>query len=88
MIGDDSLMQSEPIDGPSTMQWQAEAGEREDDGISRFNPLRLVAPTQYTLSSFDFKSPHPRLADAPTQNQQGEVPPLEVYDWGGAYGKR
>lgn len=85
ILGDDSIGQSTPVDGPPTMRWQAEAGAREDDGIFRFNPLRVVSATQHALASFDFKNPHPRLESTPTVNVQGDVPPLEVYDWGGAY---
>ncbi|NRF66893.1 type VI secretion system tip protein VgrG [Aquincola sp. S2] len=86
VLCDDSLVHSAPVDGEPTMKWQAEAGSREDDGVLRFNPLRTVAASRYSLASFDFKNPHPRLTDTPTLNQQGDVPALEVYDWGGAYG--
>ncbi len=86
VLCDDSLAHSRAIDGEPTMQWQAEAGAREDDGVFRFNPLRTVAPTLYSAASYDFKRARPQRADTPSVNRQGEVPVLEVYDWSGAYG--
>lgn len=86
VLSDDSLAHSQAIDGEPTMQWQAEAGAREDDGIHRFNPLRSIAPTQYSAASYDFKRARAQHADTPGVGRPGEVPALEVYDWGGAYG--
>jgi type VI secretion system secreted protein VgrG len=85
VLCDDSA-QCPAVDGEATMQWQAEAGSREDDGVSRFAPLRHVASTAYAAGSFDFKKPRPQWSDTPTLNAQGgALPTMEVYDYAGAY---
>ncbi|NQE49018.1 type VI secretion protein VgrG [Herbaspirillum rubrisubalbicans] len=77
--------QAEPIDGSGQMLWQGRSGVR-DSGLHSFSSIRTVAATAYAASSFDFKSPRPIRADAPTINKQGVVPKLEVYEYAGAYG--
>jgi type VI secretion system secreted protein VgrG len=86
VLMDDSTQQTQGIDGPPTMRWQDKAGSLDDDGISRFVPIRTVASTLYAASSFDFKKPHPVTTNKPTLNQQGSIPALEVYEYAGAYG--
>ncbi|MFZ6674185.1 type VI secretion system Vgr family protein [Undibacterium sp. Xuan67W] len=86
ILADQSDVQCPPIDGDPHMQWQAEGGSVDDDGIHRFTPVRTLMPTHYTASSFDFKQPRPLLTDIPTTTQQGDVPALEVYEYTGAYG--
>ena len=77
--------QAEPIDGKGQITWQGTSGVNEC-GLWNFAAIRTVASTQYSAASFDFKAPHPRLAEVPTQNQQGKLPGMEIYEYVGAYG--
>ncbi len=86
ILSDDST-QGAPIDGARTdISFQAEAGASEDDALSEWTPVRRLVPGSVVVSSFDFKDPRPRTVDLPTVNQQGDVLPIEVYDYAGAYG--
>ncbi|MEO3711343.1 type VI secretion system Vgr family protein [Roseateles flavus] len=75
----------EPLDGGAAVPWKGDAGVREP-GVQGLTPVRNVASTSFSASSFDFKRPRPQMADTPTLNQQGDIPPLEVYEYAGAYG--
>ncbi|AKJ30734.1 type VI secretion system Vgr family protein [Caldimonas brevitalea] len=76
-----------PIDGATCeIAWQSESGSLDDDAIADFTPVRRIASTTVSASSFDFKDPRPKFAEVPTVNKQGQVPPLEVYEYTGAYG--
>ncbi len=77
--------QAKPIDGDGQMTWQGKSGVTEC-GLTSFSAVRTVAATAYAASSFDFKNPRPVRADVPTLNKQGKIPPLEVYEYAGAYG--
>src|SRR5574343_1305572 len=83
LCGDSSL--AEPTDGKGMITWQGTSGVN-GCGIWNFAAVRTVASTQYTAASFDFKAPHPRTAEMPTQNQQGKLPGMEIYEYAGAYG--
>lgn len=75
-----------PIDGESCeITWQGSSGIQVV-GLTDFSPVRTVASTAYAASSFDFKAPRPVAVDMPTLNQQGDIPPLEIYEYTGAYG--
>lgn len=86
VLADDSPSQCPVIDGEPFMQWQDKAGSLDDDGISRFAPVRALAPGYYSIRSFDFKNPRPLGTEVPTLNRQGDVPALEVYEYTGSYG--
>ncbi len=83
LCGDSS--QAGPIDGKGQITWQGTSGVNEC-GIWNFAAIRTVATTHYSAASFDFKAPQPRLAEVPTQNQQGKLPGMEIYEYAGAYG--
>ena len=74
-----------PIDGTGEVQWVSDSGVVER-GLKTLSPVRTVASTHYSTSSFDFKKPRPAIADVPTRNEQGLIPELEVYEYAGAYG--
>ncbi len=76
---------SDPIDGGGRITWQGTSGVN-DCGIWNLAAIRTIASTQYAAASFDFKSPQPRTAEIPTQNRQGQLPGLEIYEYAGAYG--
>lgn len=77
--------QSESIDGDGAISWQNPSGVQKC-GITQFSPARAVASTRYAASSFDFKNPRTLHSDIPTINVQGDIPPLEVHEYAGAYG--
>ncbi len=86
VLSDDSV-QSKPIDGlMPDVRWHAAGGSLDEDGIADWTPVRRIVPAKVTLAAFDFKKPRPMQADVPTINQQGDVLPLEVYEYEGAYG--
>ena len=68
------------------VRWHAAGGSLDEDGIADWTPVRRIVPAKVTLAAFDFKKPRPMQADVPTINQQGDVLPLEVYEYEGAYG--
>ncbi len=76
---------AKPVDGKGSIGWQGKSGVTEC-GMWNFSPVRTVASTQYAATSFDFKQPRPLFSDAPTINQQGALPELEIYEYAGAYG--
>lgn len=88
MLSGDSTA-CDPIDGSGCeIEWQGNSGVRKA-GMLNFAPVRQVASTRFSASSFDFKSPRPLRAEVPTINEQG-LPPtltsaLEVYEYAGAY---
>jgi type VI secretion system secreted protein VgrG len=78
---------SPPIDGSGQIQWRGEIGSGLTGcGLWALSATRSVASTAYAAAGFDFKSPTPLSTDVPTLNEQGNVPPLEVYEYTGAYG--
>jgi type VI secretion system secreted protein VgrG len=77
---------SPPLDGSGQLQWRGEIGSGLIGcGLWALSATRTVASTAYAAAGFDFKSPRPRQATVPTRNEQGKVPPLEVYEYAGAY---
>lgn len=85
VLGDDSARAS-PIDGEQRVRFHDSGGSEDEDAVAQWSPVRQVAPTQYAVTSFDFKNPKPIAASTNTVNQQGDVPALEVYEHTGAYG--
>ena len=86
-IGDDSR-QTRPIDGAGEIDYQSEAGSREQDGIQQWRPIRHLASGKFTVSSYDFKLARSGRNERPSLNKQGSVAPHEVYRDTGAYGFR
>ena len=87
LILSDDTTQAAPVEGDSPeIEFQREAGSNEQDAIGEWVPTRRIVPAKVTLTSFDFKKPKPRAADTPTNNRQGDVLQLEVYEYAGAYG--
>ncbi len=77
---------SAAMDGGGTMTWEGRTGVRQN-GLWSLSPVRGVASTLYRGRSFDFKNPLPVLeVELPSNNEQGAVPPLEVYEYAGEYG--
>jgi type VI secretion system secreted protein VgrG len=87
LVLSDSTLRAQPIDGASPgVPWQADTGSLDEDGISDWTPVRRIVPAKVAISSFNFKNPKPTHVDVPTLNQQGDVLPVEVYEYEGAYG--
>lgn len=83
----DSTLKALPIDGNGPeVPWQAETGSQDEDGIRHWTPVRRIVPAKVVLSSFDFKHPKRTEVNVPTVNAQGDVLPIEVYEYEGAYG--
>jgi len=86
VIADDST-QAPAIDGDiPDIEWQAEAGSLDENGIHDWTPVRRIVPSKVSLSTFDFKNPQPKQVDVPSINRQGDVLNKEVYEYAGAYG--
>ena len=86
VLSDDSTLAA-PIDGAQPdIRYQRHAGSIEEDAIGDWAPRRRLVAASVALASFDFKSPHPAVADVPTLNRQGDVLGMEHYEYVGAYG--
>jgi type VI secretion system secreted protein VgrG len=85
VLGGDSTAAA-PVDGSGKVQWVGDSGMSRR-GLKALVPVRTVATTQYTASSFDFKRPaRPTQVAVGTVNQQGTVPATEIFEYAGAYG--
>lgn len=82
----DDSGQADPIDCESKVRFHDAGGSQDEDGVADWSPIRQLMPTQYAVTSFDFKNPKPVAANTNTINRQGEVPALEIYEHTGAYG--
>ncbi|MCR6480953.1 type VI secretion system tip protein VgrG, partial [Variovorax sp. ZS18.2.2] len=81
---DDSTL-AKAVDGSSPeIRFQNEGGAQEEDAIGQWSAVRELVSAQTAVSAFDFKSPRPQHAEMPSSNQQGDVPQLEVHEYGGA----
>jgi type VI secretion system secreted protein VgrG len=85
IISDDST-QAAPIDGSPEVPYQSQGGSVDEQGIRNWSPIRKLAQSSISLSSFDFKAPRPVGVGIPTANQQGDVLPIESYEYVGSYG--
>jgi type VI secretion system secreted protein VgrG len=74
-----------PIDLASTVPFQRHGGAIEEDGIGEWSPARRLVGSAAAVAGFDFKDPVPKHAQVPTLNQQGNVQPVESYEYAGAY---
>ncbi|KIQ18939.1 hypothetical protein RT97_28930, partial [Variovorax paradoxus] len=81
---DDSTL-AKAVDGSSSeIRFQDEGGAQEEDGIGQWSAVRELVSAQAAVSAFDFKNPRSQHAEMPSNNQQGDVPRLEVHEYGGA----
>jgi type VI secretion system secreted protein VgrG len=74
-----------PIDLASAVPFQRHGGAIEEDGIGEWSPARRLVGSAAAVTGFDFKDPVPKHAQVPTLNQQGNVQPVESYEYAGAY---
>lgn len=78
---------AKPIGGQSPdIRFHSAGGPEPEEAIAHWSPARRWVSGQSAVSGFDFKKPTPLHASLPTNNQQGDVPPLEVYTYEGHYG--
>jgi len=81
---DDSTL-AKAVDGSvPEIRFQNEGGAQEEDGIGQWSAVRELVSAQAAVSAFDFKNARPQHASMPSNNQQGDVPHLEVHEYGGA----
>lgn len=86
ILGDDTT-RTDPIDGDSSICFHLHGGgARAEDTIEEWSPVRSITASSVQLSSFDFKKPYPALALMPSAGRQGEVLPVDTYEYTGAYG--
>ncbi len=86
VLSDDST-KADPIDGGSPeVRFQRHGGSKEEEAIGSWSPVRQIVPGRVVLTGFNFKQPAPAIVDVPTLAQQGEVLPIESYEYAGAYG--
>ncbi|HEY1042284.1 MAG TPA: type VI secretion system tip protein TssI/VgrG [Telluria sp.] len=85
-VSDDSTY-ANPLDGDaSTIEYRAESGSIEDDGISHWMPAQVACPMQSTVGSYNFKHASAANAEGSALFDQGSVPQHEVFESTGAYG--
>lgn len=85
IVSSDST-QAPVLDSGATVRFHGEGGALEEDAIDRWSPVRRTMPSSVALNGFNFKNPRPSSTTLPTLNQQGKVPPIESYEYAGAYG--
>lgn len=86
-VGDDSTL-ANAIDGYPDMQFQSQAGSREDDGVSQWSPVRRIQPRKVTVNSYDFKAADSVRPSRLGANRQGSAPCIEVYEDTASFGFR
>ena len=78
ILSDNSTL-AEPIDdahvadAADQMQFRAQAGSEEADGIDDWQAVRELGSGKLTLASFNYKSPHPQRVQGSSLNAQGDV---------------
>ncbi len=86
LVLSDNTTYAEPIEGDPQIRLLRHGGAQEEDAISEWSAIRQIIPSTMSLSAFDFKSPTPRSASAPTIARQGGVLAVESYEYAGAHG--
>jgi type VI secretion system secreted protein VgrG len=90
-IGDDTRS-ADAIDGvdgannPKEIPFRSQAGSLEDDSIHEWQAVRHISSGKLTLTSFDYKNPHPQRVSLPSLIRQGDVFAHEVHENLGSYG--
>ncbi|QFZ84906.1 type VI secretion system tip protein VgrG [Variovorax paradoxus] len=83
VLADDTTL-AQAVDGSTPdIRFQREGGAQEEDAIHQWSAARTLVSGRTAVSAFDFKNPRPQHADIPSGNRQGEVPQLEVHEYGG-----
>ncbi|UOD31887.1 type VI secretion system tip protein VgrG [Massilia violaceinigra] len=85
VLSDDSTS-APAIDGDPDVPFQRHGGSQHEDGIGEWSPGRQITQGSLALASYDFKTGRPATTSLPTVQQQGEVLPVESYEYTGAYG--
>jgi len=85
VVADDSTL-AQPLDGGGEVRFQRHGGIDEEDAIDHWVAARSIAPASVALASFDFKNARSAEVAVPTLARQGAVPPIESYEYVGAYG--
>lgn len=78
----------EPVDGDTTIAWHHDAGSNKHDKISHWQPVRSVVSGKVGISHFDFKKPVPARSGETSNHEQGDIHPIEVYQYLGLYGAK
>ncbi len=86
LVVSDDTTAALPVDGDPDVQYQRHGGAIEEDGIGDWSPVRELVHGSVAVASYDFKSGRPVVASVPTVNVQGDVPPIESYEYTGAFG--
>ncbi|WP_338849510.1 type VI secretion system tip protein TssI/VgrG [Massilia sp. W12] len=86
LILSDHSPAAEPVDGDTTIAYHHGGGNNKEDKIGIFGGQREIASGKVNLSSFDFKRPTPALVGKTSQQEQGQIAKLEVYEYRGLYG--
>lgn len=73
------------VDVPDEIPFRRNAGSGEADGIHEWQPVRQAGSGSSTAGSFDYKNPRPQAQTRSSKNEQGKVPPLEVFEHAGGY---
>lgn len=91
ILSDNSTL-AEPIDdahvadAADLMQFRAQAGAEEADGIDDWQAVRELGSGKLTLASFNYKSPRAQRVNGSSLNEQGDVDVYELYENTGSYG--
>lgn len=89
-IGDMTQM-AEPIEPGGNVgvsdeiPFRRNAGSGEADGIHEWQAVRQAGSSSSTIGGFDYKRPRPQAQTRSAKNEQGNVPPFEVFESTGGY---
>ncbi|WP_229414274.1 type VI secretion system Vgr family protein [Zemynaea arenosa] len=85
-VSDDSTVAMDIDGGDPVIEYRADSGAGEGDGISAWRPARAAASMRATVSSFNFKHAKSARSEHMSSDEQGMVPELEMHENTGAYG--
>ncbi len=86
LILSDESPDAAPVDGAATIAYHHSGGDNAQDKIGVFGGQREIASGKVNLTSFDFKRPTPALVGKTSQQEQGKIAKIEVYEYRGLYG--
>jgi type VI secretion system secreted protein VgrG len=85
VIKDDST-NAPPMPMQDKIEYNTESGAAKNDTIRAWSPARRIVSNKYALKTYDFKKPHDGMGvEVETNQQLGELPKMERYEYPGEY---
>jgi len=85
VVADDSTL-LQPLPVQPKIRFHSASVTETADSITHWNASRQLQSSRLAVQTFDYKQPaNPLAVGLDSLNQQGEVPPLEIFDFPGQY---